>query len=65
MIKSLTWPIQYVRESIAELRKTEWPKKNMIINHTVVVLVTMIIITAFVAAADYLLSWLLQVIIIR
>lgn len=61
----LTWPIQYIRESIVELKKTEWPKRNMVINHTVVVLVAMAIITAFVAAADYLLSWLLQVIIIK
>ena len=46
-------PGEYVREVRAELRKVAWPTKSEVINYTIVVLVTVLLLTGFVFALDY------------
>ncbi len=45
---------QYGSEVKTELRRVQWPTKNEVINYTMVVIVTLIIMTAFIAGADLL-----------
>jgi preprotein translocase subunit SecE len=46
-------PIEYVREVRAELRKVAWPTRSEVVNYTIVVLVTVVLLTGFVFALDY------------
>jgi preprotein translocase subunit SecE len=49
---------QFVREVRAELRKVAWPTREETIKYSIVVLVTVVVLTAFIAAADWLFSQL-------
>lgn len=43
-----------------EMRKVSWPKKKELINYTVVVITTIVIMAAFFAGVDLALSELLR-----
>ncbi len=45
--------VQYYREIVSELRKVIWPGRNELVTYSVVVLVFVIVVTAFVATLDY------------
>lgn len=47
---------QFGREVRAELRKVAWPTRSETINYSIVVLVTLIIVIAFVFAVDWVFS---------
>ena len=47
-------PAQFVREVRGELRKVAWPSREEIIRFSIIVLVTVVVLTAFVALVDYL-----------
>jgi preprotein translocase subunit SecE len=42
----------FVRESVGELRKVDWPNRNQVIQGTVVVLIACAIVGAFLYGAD-------------
>ncbi len=48
-----TSPAQYVREVRSELRRVNWPTRQETINYTIVVMVTLVILTMFIAGLDY------------
>ena len=43
---------RYFRELISEFKKLEWPTKSKVLNNTIVVLVMMLFVTAFVWVLD-------------
>lgn len=45
--------IQYLRETRAELRKVVWPARNQVINETIVVVVTIVVMSVFFGLVDY------------
>jgi preprotein translocase subunit SecE len=47
-------PRQFVGEVKGELRKVVWPTKDEIVNYSVVVFVTIVVLTALIAGLDYL-----------
>ena len=47
---------QVVREVRSELRKVAWPTRSETINYSIVVLVTLVIVTAFVFGVDWVFS---------
>ena len=47
---------QFLREVRAELKKVDWPSRRELISSTIVVLVTVTVLTAFVAALDFAFS---------
>jgi preprotein translocase subunit SecE len=47
-------PGQFVREVRGELRKVAWPNREDIIRYSIIVLVTVVLLTAFVNLVDYL-----------
>lgn len=44
--------VQYGREVKTELRRVHWPTRNEVINYTIVVIITLIIMTALIAGFD-------------
>ncbi len=59
-----TSPRQFLHEVRAELRKVAWPTKEEVRNYSIIVLVTVVLFTTFVAVLDYLFGtgslWLFQ-----
>ena len=48
-----TSPRQFLREVRSEMRKVAWPSRSEVVNYSAVVLVTVVILTAYVAALDF------------
>jgi preprotein translocase subunit SecE len=48
-----TGPVQFVREVRGELRKVAWPTRGEVINYSIIVLVAVVLLTAYVAGLDY------------
>ncbi|MEK7096344.1 MAG: preprotein translocase subunit SecE [Patescibacteria group bacterium] len=57
--------VKYFIESWGELSKVTWPTRKQIINHTVIVLASVIIAMGVTATLDYGLSSLVQLIVER
>ena len=48
-----TGPTQFLREVRGELRKVAWPTRPEVINYSIIVLVAVVLLTAYVALLDY------------
>ena len=46
-------PVQFTREVRGELRKVAWPTRGEVVNYSIIVLVAVVLLTAYVAALDY------------
>ena len=46
----------FVRESRAELKKVEWPAKQEVINSTIVVLISLLIVSLGLGGMDFILT---------
>ena len=48
-----TTPVQFLREVRGELRKVAWPTRGEVVNYSIIVLVAIVLLTAYVAFLDY------------
>jgi preprotein translocase subunit SecE len=48
-----TKPREFVREVRGELRKVAWPTRAEVVNYSIIVLIAVVLLTAYVAALDY------------
>ncbi len=48
-----TSPGQFIREVRSELRKVAWPTRGEVVNYSLIVLVAIVIVTAYVAGLDF------------
>ncbi|MCP4628419.1 MAG: preprotein translocase subunit SecE [bacterium] len=55
--------MQFLREVRVELRKVTWPSRKQTVGSTVVVIVLVLIISAFLGVVDFGLSSLVQVVL--
>ena len=46
-------PGQFLREVRGELRKVAWPSRGEVINYSIIVFITLIILTAFIGLLDW------------
>ena len=53
---------KYLKETLSELRKMTWPTKDELVGSTIVVIVTSLIIAAFIGVVDWGLSSLVKLI---
>jgi len=53
---------QYVKDTMAELRKMSWPTKDELIGSTIVTVVVSVIISVFIGAVDRILVLMMQAI---
>jgi len=51
-----TSPIEFAREVRSEIRKVSWPTRAEVINYSLVVFFTVVVLTAFIGALDWLFS---------
>jgi preprotein translocase subunit SecE len=42
----------FLRQVVAELRKVIWPTRNQMVNYTIIVLIFVVVLTAFVSLLD-------------
>lgn len=55
----------YLSGAWSELKKVNWPTKQEVANHTIVVLISSIVAIAITAAIDYGLTYTIQYIVER
>jgi preprotein translocase subunit SecE len=53
----------FVDEVKVEIKKSSWPNREELVNSTIVVIVSVALLGAFVGVSDWLLAKLMQVII--
>ncbi len=46
-------PLQFLREVRGELRKVAWPTRDEVVKYSIVVLLTVVFLTALIFALDY------------
>ena len=51
-----TSPMQFLREVRGELRKVAWPSRAETVNYSIVVLVTVVVLTAMIYGLDWVFS---------
>lgn len=51
---------EFFRESRAELKKVEWPEKQEVVNSTVVVLVSLVLVSLGLGGMDALMNFFIQ-----
>ena len=51
-----TRPAEFVKEVRGELRKVAWPTRQETIRYTIIVLITVIVLTALIGVLDWLFS---------
>ena len=54
------WAGNFIRESIGELRKVEWPGQNQVVQGTVVVIIACVIIGTYLYVCDQLFNKLVS-----
>jgi preprotein translocase subunit SecE len=52
-VEERTSPAQFLREVRGELRKVAWPSRSEVINYSVIVLFTVVILTTYIALLDF------------
>ena len=57
--------VQYFRETRAEMRKVVWPTRDEAVNLTLVVVVTILAMSAFFGVIDYVLTALFRLLLTR
>ena len=57
--------LRFVRESIAELKKVEWPTQQQVVSGTAVVLVACIIVGIYLYANDKVWSYLVEHVLLK
>jgi preprotein translocase subunit SecE len=55
----------FVGESYAELRKVEWPTQRQLLSATVVVIIAIAVVGAYLAAADFVFSRFVRDVLLR
>lgn len=50
---------KYFREVRMELRKVAWPSRKEVVNYTIVVIVAVLIVAAFIGVVDFVVSRIL------
>lgn len=57
--------VDYLKGAKEELAKVVWPSRQTTINHTLVVIAISLIVAIFLGAADYGLSKVLELVLIK
>lgn len=55
--------INYIKESIAEMKKVTWPSKKETYRYTVLVLAISLVVAAFLGALDFAFNYVFQLVI--
>ena len=53
----------FIEDTMEEMRKCSWPSREQLLESTLLVLVTMVVVSLFVFGIDQFLSWLITFLI--
>jgi len=53
----------FIEDTMEEMRKCSWPSREQLLESTLLVLVTMVVVSLFVFGIDQFLSWLIKFLI--
>ena len=53
VVEERTGPVQFAGEVRSELRKVSWPTRTEVINYSIVVLITVVLLTIFIGLIDW------------
>ncbi len=56
---------QFIQESIAELKKVEWPEQRQLVSATVVVIIAIVVVGLYLWVLDEALSRLVRDVLLR
>ena len=56
VVEERTSPVQFGKEVKSELSKVSWPTRTEVINDSIVVLITVIVLTLFIGGVDWVFS---------
>ncbi len=56
---------RFWRETIAELKKVVWPTRDQAVNLTIIVIVTVVAMSAFLGGVDFILTQIVRLIVAR
>lgn len=56
--------VKFFREVKAELKKVNWPNQKELLSYTSIVIVTVLIVTAFIGVFDLVISQLVRALIL-
>ena len=62
---AVSGPIRFVQESIAELKKVEWPNQKAVVSGTAVVIIACIIVGTYLWLNDQLWQYLVKHVVLR
>ncbi|MFH1414878.1 MAG: preprotein translocase subunit SecE [Elusimicrobiota bacterium] len=54
---------EFLREVMSEVEKVTWPGRKEMIASTILVLILVMIVAAYIGFVDFMLSWLLNMVI--
>lgn len=54
---------KFVADTVSELKKSSWPPKNELMESTLLVMVSVVILGLFVAGIDWLIMWILSLLV--
>ncbi len=60
MIKPINQVVSFVRESRDELKKVAWPEREEIVNFTIIVIVTVVLVSLFLGMIDQILMFIMK-----
>ncbi len=52
---------KFLRGVKSELKKVNWPNKSQLISYTMVVLVTVVLLTSFIGAVDFVFTNIMRI----
>ncbi len=61
----MTSPVQYLKDVFYELQRVVWPAPRTVAMHTLIVIISMILIILIVGAIDYLLVTLVRNVLLK
>jgi len=56
---------KFIKDSISELKKIQWPERKKVVGETIVVLITVVFMTTLVTFFDKLIAWALAFILAK
>jgi preprotein translocase subunit SecE len=54
---------EFIKESIAELKKVSWPSKDDVKESTIIVLITVVVAAVFLGAVDKITTIIIQLVL--
>lgn len=65
MKESIDSALTFLQEARAEFRKVQWPSRQEVRGATFVVIALVVLVTLYLFAVDWILSWFLQMFLER